>query len=260
MDYYQLLNLNKKDNPDQNTITKSFRKAAMIWHPDRWSNKPLSDQKNAEKKFKEINNAYSTLSDPKKKHIYDLYGKNGNLVNNPMSRNHTNIFFNNRPFDNIFFNNIHINRNVKKIRRKIIKFTLEDFYNGCSKKIKITENNESKVISINITPGTKNNSEISYNWTNGNNIYKIIFVITQIPHDIFKREGNNLIYECNLKLEHTKKKIMITVYDLKGNEIPVIFKANEIYNNYQKVILNKGLPIIGKNNKYGDLILSFNVN
>ena len=67
MDYYQILNLNRKDNPSKQQIIKSYRKCAMKWHPDKWGNKPEHEQQKAEKKFKEINNAYTVLSDLDKK-------------------------------------------------------------------------------------------------------------------------------------------------------------------------------------------------
>jgi len=49
-------------------IKKAYRKQAMKWHPDKnkWN-------KEAEKKFKEINNAYDILKDPKKKQQYDTF-------------------------------------------------------------------------------------------------------------------------------------------------------------------------------------------
>jgi len=70
-DYYQILGVSKSSNPDQ--IKKAYRKLAVKWHPD----KNPSNLEEAEKKFKEIAEAYEILSDPKKKSIYDTYGKEG---------------------------------------------------------------------------------------------------------------------------------------------------------------------------------------
>jgi len=66
-DYYELLGLEKGASEDD--IKKGFRKMALQYHPDR--NK---DNKEAEEKFKEINEAYQVLSDPQKKAQYDQYG------------------------------------------------------------------------------------------------------------------------------------------------------------------------------------------
>lgn len=66
-DYYAILGVPK--NASQEEIKKAYRKLAMKYHPDR--NK---GNKEAEEKFKEINEAYAVLSDPEKRKMYDLYG------------------------------------------------------------------------------------------------------------------------------------------------------------------------------------------
>jgi len=69
-DYYKALGVDKKASPDD--IKKAFRKLAVKYHPDR-----NPDDKAAEDKFKEINEAYAVLSDPKKKEEYDTFGSSG---------------------------------------------------------------------------------------------------------------------------------------------------------------------------------------
>ena len=69
-DYYKVLGVDKKATPDE--IKKAFRKLAVKYHPDRNPN-----DKSAEDKFKEINEAYAVLSDPQKKEQYDTFGSNG---------------------------------------------------------------------------------------------------------------------------------------------------------------------------------------
>src|SRR5215472_4043435 len=66
-DYYELLGVSRTASPDD--IKKSFRKLAMQHHPDR-----NRDNKDAEKKFKEVNHAYEILKDPDKRAAYDRYG------------------------------------------------------------------------------------------------------------------------------------------------------------------------------------------
>ena len=67
-DYYEILEIAK--SASQEDIKKAYRKKALMYHPDR--NQGNAD---AEKKFKEISEAYEVLSDPKKREIYDRYGK-----------------------------------------------------------------------------------------------------------------------------------------------------------------------------------------
>lgn len=70
-DYYELLGVSKSASADE--IKKAYRKQALEWHPDRHKD----DKETAEKRFKEINEAYQVLSDPQKKSSYDQFGHNG---------------------------------------------------------------------------------------------------------------------------------------------------------------------------------------
>lgn len=69
-DYYEVLGIDKSS--DDNTIKKAYRQMAKKYHPDM-----NPGDKEAEAKFKEVNEAYAVLSDPEKKQIYDQYGHDG---------------------------------------------------------------------------------------------------------------------------------------------------------------------------------------
>lgn len=70
-DYYEILGVRKDASEEE--IKKSYRKLAMKYHPDR----NLTNQKVAESKFKEINEAKEILLDKNKRKIYDNYGHAG---------------------------------------------------------------------------------------------------------------------------------------------------------------------------------------
>lgn len=71
-DYYSILGVDKNASADD--IKKAYKKLCLKYHPDRWANATDAEKKEAEDKFKEINEANSVLSDPKKKQSYDLFG------------------------------------------------------------------------------------------------------------------------------------------------------------------------------------------
>jgi curved DNA-binding protein len=66
-DYYQHLQIPREASQDD--IKKAYRKLARKYHPD------VSKEKDAEERFKEINEAYQTLSDPEKRAAYDRLGR-----------------------------------------------------------------------------------------------------------------------------------------------------------------------------------------
>jgi len=70
IDYYEILEVSRDCSGAE--LKKSYRKLAMKFHPDR-----NHGDKDAEEKFKQINEAYQVLSDEEKRSIYDRYGKEG---------------------------------------------------------------------------------------------------------------------------------------------------------------------------------------
>jgi len=68
-DYYEVLGLPRDASPDD--IKSAFRKLARQYHPD------VSQEPNAEERFKEINEAYAVLSEPEKRAAYDRFGHAG---------------------------------------------------------------------------------------------------------------------------------------------------------------------------------------
>lgn len=66
-DYYSILGVSR--DADDSTIKRAYRKLAKKYHPDA-----NPGDKKAEEKFKDVNEAYDVLSDPKKKKMYDQFG------------------------------------------------------------------------------------------------------------------------------------------------------------------------------------------
>ena len=70
-DYYEVLGVSKSATDEE--IKKDYRKLAKKYHPDA----NPDNKEEAEKKFKEVNEAYETLSDKQKRQMYDQFGFNG---------------------------------------------------------------------------------------------------------------------------------------------------------------------------------------
>ena len=149
--YYDVLEIDK--NSSEADIKKAYRKGALKWHPD----KNADNKAEAEVKFKELSEAYSVLSDPEKKQIYDTQGEEGlKASNNGGFQGHQgnpndifNMFFGGQsPFgnNNMFghqmnnpFGGFHQKQAIKKAEQKVvfIPVSLKDLYNGCKKKVTI---------------------------------------------------------------------------------------------------------------------------
>ncbi|XP_021727315.1 uncharacterized protein LOC110694451 [Chenopodium quinoa] len=67
--YYRVLGLSNASSNEE--IRRAYRKLAMQWHPDKWANNPAMLVE-AKKKFQKIQEAYSVLSDPTKRTLYDV--------------------------------------------------------------------------------------------------------------------------------------------------------------------------------------------
>ncbi|KAK9675755.1 hypothetical protein RND81_11G028400 [Saponaria officinalis] len=138
MDYYNILKVSRTSGEEE--LRKTYKKLAMIWHPDRH---PSGTKELAETKFKQICEAYDVLSDPTKRHIYDLYGEDGLKydVCSPSAEDFVDDFFNGFGNEN--------NCNEKNKRGDCYKgkaeaienklgCTLEELYKGSRRKMVVS--------------------------------------------------------------------------------------------------------------------------
>jgi len=144
-DYYEVLGVSKES--DEITIKKAYRKKAMEYHPDRYK----GPKEEAEEKFKELNEAYSILSDPQQKSVYDRYGHQGLDPRMRASAHNSNPFdfFSSifgMDFGDIFGGQRQRSRGPSRGRDALLEVSLsyEEAYEGISKKITIPFKQECK--------------------------------------------------------------------------------------------------------------------
>ncbi|XP_068144657.1 dnaJ homolog subfamily B member 6 isoform X2 [Drosophila tropicalis] len=91
VDYYKVLDVARTATDGE--VKKAYRKLALKWHPD----KNPDNLEEANKRFRELSEAYEVLSDEKKRRIYDEYGKDG--LGDRQNRSHTRHHYNTHEFD-----------------------------------------------------------------------------------------------------------------------------------------------------------------
>ncbi|AHH10848.1 J domain-containing protein [Borrelia coriaceae] len=155
-DYYNILGIHKNATTEE--IKKAYKKLAIKYHPDK--NK---DNKLAEEKFKEINEAYEILSSPQKKANYDNFGNtnfNNNFNTETFSKGFKSTGFNHFEsfdlFSEIFGGST---KSTLQDQEITIKISLYEAYMGSKKFILI--NNEK--IEINIPKGTIETTKLKFN-------------------------------------------------------------------------------------------------
>jgi len=149
--------------------------------------------------------------------------------------------------------------------------SLEDICKGCTKKMKITrkivspdgtQRTEDKVLTVNIKPGWKSGTKITFpkegDQLPGRVPADIAFVIKDKPHPRFKREGSDIRYVHKISLRDALCGVQLQVPTLEGTTLP--FKSRGVIKPHTtERFPGYGLPNPKNGGRRGDLIAEFDV-
>ena len=270
IDYYKILGVPK--DASENDIKKAYRKLARKYHPDLNPN-----DKAAEKKFKEVNEANEVLSHPENRKKYDTYGEHWQHAEEyekakkqqqqQRSYQRTTGDFSESEFSD-FFENM-FGRRTSSSRGRQVKFRgqdynaelqldLKDVYK--SHKRTLTVNN--KNIRITIPAGVENGQVIKIKGHGGPGINggpngDLYIQFSIVNNTNFKRDGDNLYTTVDLDLYKALLggEIMIDTFDGK---VKLTIKP-ETQNGTKVKLKGKGFPKYKKETEHGDLYVTYNI-
>ena len=269
IDYYEVLGLDK--SAAQKEVKKAYRKLARKYHPDLNPN-----DKEAERKFKQVNEAHEVLSDPKKRKKYDEYGKDwmhadeiekakkardrqGQFGGYTYTSGDTGDFSD--FFEAMFGGGTRGRRNVQFRGQDYsaeLHLKLTEAYQ--TRKHTITVNG--KNIRITIPAGLEHGQTIKIKGYGGPGIQGgpkgDLYITFYIENNTdFKREGDNLYLSLQIPLTTAVLGGEVMASTLGGK---VKLKIKPLTQNGTRVRLRgKGFPKYKKEGHYGDLIITYNI-
>ena len=220
-DYYKTLDVDK--NASEDDIKKAFRKLAKKYHPDL-----NQDDNEAQEKFKEINEAYEVLGDPEKKKKYDTFGSGYNFSGgqnfDPSQYGYSyNSTGNAGDFSDFFEtifggmgNNSRTSRSFsfedffgggnsrprsaaqRQSYESELNISLEEGFNGATKKVSLNYGGEIKRLSVKIPKGMLPGKKLKVKGKKWGLNGDIIFKINLIEDGKNKLDGLNIITKVDV--------------------------------------------------------------
>ena len=272
IDYYKILGLSK--NATKEDIKKAYRKLARKYHPD-----VNPGDAEAEKKFKEINEANEVLSNPENRTKYDTYGKDWKHAEEfEKAKQQQQQYqrasqqtgyggYSDEDFSE-FFSSM-FGGGARRGRRGNVQFrgqdfnaelelSLEDVYRTHKRTLTVNGKN----IRLTIPAGVRNGQVIKIKKHGGEGInggprgdLNITFSI--INRTKFKRDENNLYTTVDLDL-YTALLGGEVVVDTFDGKVKLKIKP-ETQNGTQVKLKGKGFPIYKKEGHFGDLFITYQI-
>jgi len=269
IDYYKVLGINKKAS--ENDIKKAYRKMARKYHPDLNPN-----DKEAERKFKEINEANEVLSNPENRKKYDKYGKDWKHAEEFEKAQQQQQYqrsrsshgqYSEEDFSD-FFSSMFGGGSAGG-RGRNVQFRGQDYNAELQLELKDVYRTHKRTLTVNgknirltIPAGVKNGQVIKIKGYGGEGIrggpkgdLHIKFSI--LNHSRFKRDKDNLYTTVELDLYKALLggEVVIDTFDGK---VKLKIKP-ETKNLTQVKLKGKGFPVYKKEGKYGDLYITYQI-
>jgi len=272
IDYYKIMGLDK--TASETDIKKAYRKLARKYHPDLNPN-----DKEAEQKFKEVNEANEVLSNPEKRNKYDKYGKDWSQAeayeqaNQQQYRQQSSHQSYSDDFGagdySDFFESLFGGGNSARTRGGQVKYRgqdyqaelqldLKDVYTSHKRTLMVNGKN----IRINIPAGVKNGQIIKIKDYGGDGINggpkgDLIIQFSIKNNSNFKLDNDNLYTTVDLDLYKALLGGAITIDTFDGK---VKLKVKPETQNGTKVKLQgKGFPVYKKEGVFGDLFITYQI-
>ncbi|KAL2543920.1 DNAJ heat shock family protein [Forsythia ovata] len=149
--------------------------------------------------------------------------------------------------------------------------SLEELYAGSTRKMKISRQvvdangrlvSETEILTIDVKPGWKKGTKITFPDKGNEQLNQLaadlVFVIDEKPHNVFMRDGNDLIMNCKVTLAEALggTTMNITTLDNRELSIPV---NNIVSPGYELLVSQEGMPITKEPGNRGDLKIRFEV-
>lgn len=272
VDYYEILGVDK--NASEEDIKKAYRKLARKLHPDLNPN-----DKEAHKKFQQVNEANEVLSDPEKRKKYDKYGKDwehGEEYERARQQRQSANFgghtystegFGDEDFSDFFTSMF--GRSEGRGGSSQVKFRGQDYnaelqldlLDAC-KTHQQTLTVNGKNIRITIPAGVENGQKIKLKGHGGAGINggpngDLYITFSIADHHGFKRMGNDLYTTVDLDLYTAILGGEITIETLDG-KVNVKVKP-ETQNGTKIKLKGKGFPVYKKEGEFGDLYITYSI-
>ena len=238
-DYYDVLGIAKGASDDD--IKKAYRQLASKFHPDKISGEDGSPTKlAAEEKFKEVKEAYETLSDSDKRGVYDIYGHS-----HPQQNAHGPQWAHRTTSDPFAFNDIlksffaqQTHQQPPQQQINIINISLADAYVGKTIKLDSTT-------TINIPKGARSGARFFAN----NKLFRIDIQ----PHHKFKRSNDDLLVDAEINVFEAIIGVNSIITHLDGTELHFTIPAGIQPGQIVK-LANKGMKN-PETDRYGDILV-----